>query len=117
MIRHNGDLDFTIVATVESHRVEFTVYDIFGWQDGRPVWHRKGSADYMDVVFTLEESEPYLHGTVKWDGCSDWHFDEQERVMLHGCTKADVQRFGDVMAYCWDWAAELLPTWDAGPRI
>jgi HNH endonuclease len=36
-----------------------------------------------------------------------------DRVMLHGCCKADVQRFGDVMALCWDLAAEMCPAWNA----
>lgn len=30
-------------------------------------------------------TESFLHGYVKWDGCSNWHFDEQDRIMLHFC--------------------------------
>ena len=111
--KHLRELDFTVVAQVHEHWVDYAIYDIEGWQDNAPCWHKAGSMHYPDDVSRLEEAEPYLHGTVKWDGCSNWHFDEQDRVMLHGCSKADVQRFGDVMAYCWEWTRELLPNFDA----
>lgn len=58
----------------------------------------------------LEEAEIYLHGHVKWDGCSNWYFDAQDGCMLYGCSKSDIQRFGDIMAFCWDWTASILPT-------
>ena len=119
-VRHLRELDFTIVAVPHSHHVEFTVYDIEGWREGPtpgvfdlPLWHKAGAPSYPDAVETLAEAEPYLHGSVKWDGCSNWHFDEQDRLMLHGCSRRDVLRFGKVMAMCWDWAADLCPSWNA----
>ena len=111
--KHLRELDFTVVAQVHEHWVDYTIYGIEGCQDNAPCWHKAGSMHYPDDVSRLEEAEPYLHGTVKWDGCSNWHFDEQDRVMLHGCSKAQVQRFGDVLAYCWEWTRELLPNFDA----
>jgi hypothetical protein len=113
-VRHFRELEFTVVAKPHSHHVEFTVYDIEGWSEsGEPVWHKADSDRYPDPVNTLEAAESYLHGSVKWDGCSNWHFDEQDRVMLHGCGRRDVLRFGEVLAMCWDWAAELCPNWNA----
>lgn len=118
VIRHDKALGFTIVATPHDYHVDFVIYDIEGWVEGAtdgvfdvPTWHRAGSSS--DWAKTLEEAEPYLHGSVKWDGCSNWHFDEQDRVMLHGCRREDVLRFGEVMAKCWDWTAELCPHWIA----
>lgn len=118
-IKHFNDLYFTVVAEAHEYRVEFKIYEILGWEDGdsqektygRPLYRRAGAHSSGDTVETLEESEVYLSGFVKWDGCSNWRFDEQDRCMLHGCSKADVQRFGDVMAACWDWTAELCPNW------
>lgn len=108
-------LEFTVVAEVHGrHRVDFKIYNICGYQmpENTPLWHKAGSDTSHDMVDKLSESEVYLHGQVKWDGCSDWHFDEQDRVMLHGCSRANIQRFGDVMGYCWDWASMLLPKFD-----
>jgi hypothetical protein len=114
-VRNVTELDFTVVAEqeVDAYHVTYTVYDIEGYTpDGKPVWHKKDAPSYPDFVDTLEEADVYLHGDVKWDGCSNWHFDEQDRCMLHGCSKKDVQRFGDVLAYCWEWTRELLPNFD-----
>lgn len=114
-IWHNFDLEFTIVAKIHQNKVEYIIYNIEGYAQGdslgvfdRPMWHKAGDNFYPSAVDTLEEAEPYLHGHVKRDGCSDWYFDEQDRSMLHGCCREDIQRFGDVMAACWDWTAELL---------
>ena len=116
--RHDKVLGFTVVATPHDFHVDFVIYDIEGWVEGdakgvfdAPSWHKAGSGTHPDWVSTLAEAEPYLHGTVKWDGCSNWYFDEQDRVMLHGCSREDVLRFGEVMALCWDWTAELCPRW------
>jgi hypothetical protein len=120
LIKHLPELNFTVAATPHSHHVDFIVYNIEAWQEGAtlevfdvPLWHKAGSLSRPDAVSSLEGAEPYLHGYVKWDGCSNFYFDEQERGMLHGCERRDVLRFGEVMAACWDWAAELCPAWSA----
>jgi hypothetical protein len=108
-IRHEIDLEFTIVANPKDLHVDYTIYDMAAVV---PVlWRRVGATDGFDMTDNIEDAEMYLHGEVKWDGCSNWYFDEQDRVMLHGCSKSDVQRFGDVMALCWEWTAELCPGW------
>jgi hypothetical protein len=116
--RHVEHLNFTVVAKTYPHYVEFVIYDIVGHTEGEtkgvydvPEWPRIGQVSSGDTVSNIEEAEVYLHGEVKWDGCSNWHFDEQDRVMLHGCSKEDIQRFGEIMALCWDWTAELCPAW------
>lgn len=106
--RHFFDLQFSVVAEVYSHRVDFKIYDMVAWADDTPSWSGGGSC----FVGTLAEADVYLHGFVKWDGCSNWHFNEQDCGMLHGCSRENVQRFGDVLGRCWDWTAELLSNWD-----
>jgi len=111
-IRHFHELRFTVLATDYEHYVEFIVYDIQSYQDddqSKPHWPRQGADTSPDSVDNLGEAEIYLHGSIKWDGCSNWYFDEQDRNMLHGCSRQEIQRFGDVMGACWDWAAELMP--------
>lgn len=111
-LRHFDDLRFTVLAIPSQYYVEFIVYDIETYEDGdksKPRWPRLGARSSPDNVDKLDEAEIYLHGTVKFDGCSDWRFDEQDRIALHGCSRQGVQRFGDVMGRCWDWAAEFMP--------
>jgi hypothetical protein len=81
-------LGFTVVAKAYHHEVLYEIYDIY------------------------EPDDRYLHGNVKWDGCSNWHFDAQDFVMLHGCCREDLQRIGDIMALCWDFTAILCPEWN-----
>lgn len=118
-IKHIESLDFTVVADVGDSLVSFDIYDIEGWGEGEcpgvfdiPLWHKEGAKHYPDSVLDLDVAERYLHGSVKWDGCSDWHFDEQDRNMLHSCSLHGLQRLGDVMTFCWKWTSELLPNFD-----
>lgn len=117
-IEHLPQFNFTVVVKIYDYFFEFFIYDIEGWneidKDGNvsgPLWHKAGSTCSPDLVETLEESEVYLHGSVKWDGCSNWHFDEQNRVMLHGCCRQDIQRYGDVMGWCWDFTSKNCSHW------
>jgi len=111
-ITHDVDIGFTIVCdyTPKSCFVEFKVYDLEGLPvDGSPpMWHKKGSGSYPDPVESLDEADVFLHGSVKWDGCSNWSIDENDRGMLHGCSRADLTRIGEVMGKCWDTAQELM---------
>lgn len=116
IIRHEPDLLFSIVAEPHAYCVEFKIYDMIEvGSDGKNFsWPRIGAEHGMDVVTRLEWAEVYLSGSVKWDGCSNWHFDEQDRCMLHACSREGLLRLGEVMALCWDWTAELCPNWWTG---
>lgn len=121
------EIGFTVVAVAYRYHVEYTVYEIAGLEmheapdvagvDARrplftPLWPRKGSTSSSDTVDSLSDAAVFLHGQVKWDGCSNWHFDEQDRVMLHGCTRTDLSNIGRVLEWCWDQTAIWCPRWD-----
>lgn len=104
------DIEFSAVATPHESYVEFAVYEIEGIMEGsKPLWHKQGSPCFPDPVDSIEEAELFLHGSVRWDGCSNWYFNEQDRAMLHGCGRNDLAALGEVMCRCWDWAREILP--------
>ncbi len=104
------DVDFLATVTVYDYYVEFVLYDIVSRNGNVPLLRRSGT-NYEETE-KPEEADVYLHGSVKWDGCSNWHFDEQDRVMLHGCSRGCIKRFGDAMAACWDMASVLCPNFD-----
>lgn len=113
-IRHDKALRFTVVAYAYEHYVEYFIYDIVGFEDDnadKPLWQRAGSHTSPDCVETLDQAEVYLSGSIKWDGCSNWKFDEQDRCMLHACDREGLLRYGLVMALCWDWMDEICPRW------
>lgn len=109
-IKHFNDLSFSVKATVHSHYVDYAGYYHEGYSpDGTPMFTERGALTHPSPVETMDEAEPYFHGSVKWDGCSNWNFDEQERCMLHGCSKSDIVNLGLILGECWEWTKELLP--------
>lgn len=116
------DIGFTVIATLSNpgdglfFAMDFVAYKHVGQIDpgssgwnatSGPLFEKRDEMSCLPVE-TIEESEPYLHGHVIRDGCSNWSFDEQKRCMLHGCDRQDLLNLGEVLARCWDWAEELI---------
>jgi hypothetical protein len=113
IVRHFNSLGYTVVAKPRGYFVYYDIYAHEGIECGteKPLFHKKGSPSYPDPVETVEEADIFAHGDVKWDGCSNWYFDEQDSVMLHGCCKDDVLNIGKILAECWDWTKDICPNW------
>lgn len=108
--RHFEELGFTVIATPLGHYVEYKVFQIQGISIDPSTYYYNDSED--NQTESIEQAEVFAHGYVKWDGCSNWRFDEQDRVMIHGCCKEHLINLGLILAACWDWTAELIPeTW------
>ncbi len=112
------DLNFTIVAKPDTHHVDYAIYQIAGidvtvvngkLQNGEVSYESKDNNN--EHTYSTEAARVFLHGSVKWDGCSNWHFDEQDECMIHGCSRSDLSRIGKVMALCWDLTEQLCPNW------
>lgn len=101
------DMAFTVIANPEEYHVDYQIYEVTGWlMDGQPLY-----GDQQEFEEITEKTPKFAHGFVKWDGCSNWHFDVMDDCMIHGCTRKDVQRIGDVLGICWDWTKELCSNW------
>ena len=90
------DLGFIVVAKHNQQTgagddlpVDFVVYEVVTW----------GSA------FT----RPWLHGSIKWDGCSNWHFDAQDDLMIHFCGPSDTAKLSKLFERLYQMAAEIMP--------
>ena len=107
------DLNFTITAKVDDCMVEFKIYDIVGWVEGSisGIYDKPLYPTFREHTEDIDKAEVYLSGHIKWDGCSNWNFDEQDRGMIHGCTKHDLERISGVMLRCWDMTSSLCPNW------
>jgi len=110
IIKHFDEMCYTIVGEVREYEVEFCVYEIQGEypKSGAYQYEKEGGGDTADV----REAKVYMHGFVKWDGCSDWYINEQDRGMLHGCFKSDLLDIGKVMGECWEIASKFLEGFD-----
>jgi hypothetical protein len=111
IVRHFDKLGFTAKAYPESYYVKFELFEIAGTIQDGPMTGTRIYAPMNDYP-TLGNAPVYAHGSVKWDGCSDWYFDEQNRCCLHGCSRENLTNLGDALAACWDWAGELIESWD-----
>lgn len=90
--------------------VEYDVYFVTGISLDRKktvTWQNEKSIQESD----FSKAQPFSHGSVDKHGCSDWAFDES---ILHFCDREGIIAFGETMALCWDWTAELRPEWDLG---
>jgi len=111
IIKHLNSHQFSIIARPEEYSVCYEIYNHEGYgDDGEPMFASKGSKPFEDTT-DIYSAEMYAHGHVKWDGCSNWYFDEQDRCMLHGCCRQDILRYGVILAFCWEWTKTLCENW------
>lgn len=54
------------------------------------------------------QDEPFLCGTIKWSGCSDWKFDGYG----HFCGPKETDTLSVLYKRLYAWAAELMPNAD-----
>lgn len=111
------DINYFAIALPSEYHVDYAVYEAVEGIDASGkkdiLFQREGMMSSPHYVNDIKLAEVFLHGFVKWDGCSNWMFNENERdTMLHGCSRTDLTNLGEVMARCWDWTKELLPTWN-----
>lgn len=125
---HHADIAYTVVCRVFSHHADFDIYEIeehdmtgregdtttIWWPRAKP--HIDPRKSHIHTTKDIAEARRFAHGFVKWDGCSDWFFDHNmESCSVHGCSRSDLIALGELLARCFDMAAEHLPNWhDAG---
>ncbi len=115
-VRHFDDMGYAVIAEPKEYSVDYRVFKILGHQQGNApgVFDVPMYGNDLETRTTdIEQAEAFMSGFVKWDGCSNWDFEDNERCMFHGCDEGDLLNFGRVMAECWRLTADLLPTWDA----
>ena len=109
---HLDDMSFSIAYEADEYNCDFRVYEIIGWQDSVQLFNRKGYTSSPDPVEDIEDAQIFLHGHIKWDGCSNWHFDEQDSVMLHFCSKKQGEDIGKLFSQLYKIAEENISNWD-----
>ena len=109
--RHWDDIGVTIDCIVYSHYMKFEVFEHDGRAvDGQRTYHTKyGCNDYTE---NTAKAAIFLEGSIKWDGCSDMYFAEQEGVSMHFCGKRDLENVGKLLMNIWNLGGELIPSAD-----
>ena len=112
--RHWDDIEYYVVAEANGYVMDFKVYETIR-DYGEPTtlqFLRAGGDHGMDIVTTTAEAQVYASGAVKWDGCSNWVFDELNRCALHFCSRGEATNVGVMMGRVYDLAADLISHWD-----
>lgn len=114
IVRIFKDIDYAVVVTPGAYSVDYVIYEIVGLSHPGevPVYHGSDPSDEMSTTENIDEASPFAHGSVKWDGCSNWDFDELQRVMLHFCERASLIHLGEILATCWDMTKEFCSKWN-----
>jgi len=61
-------------------------------------------------AISQEEAQLFLHGHVKWDGCSNWFLAIAETIMLHFCSVKQAEDIGRLFRALYEIAANEMPT-------
>jgi hypothetical protein len=113
-IRQFPELDFVVKITPGEYHADYAIYEILGTHvDGTFVYNKAGADSTMEPVETIEEAQIFAHGSVKWDGCSNWHFDITDDCMLHGCDRETLLNVGRILEACWIMTREFCAHWSA----
>ena len=118
MIRRDfEDIEFVVLAELEPQyqcSVDYTIYEILGWTvGGEGLLFQKAGCDSTEPIEDIAQAEIFAHGSVKWDGCSNWEFDIQKDCMIHACDRDRLERIGTILVRCWEMTAELCPKWSS----
>ncbi len=113
-VRHWEDIEYTAEAFRHQQypdtHIEFRVYRMTGSElviRGEVFPFGYDGGDGFSPIPNFREAHIYLAGSVKWDGCSNWQFVEQERVMLHFCGVESASNLGELFKRLYTWAKEL----------
>jgi hypothetical protein len=91
---------YKITVEEYSHYFSYTVDEATMWDEDDKI---------VDVA-------PYLKGSIKWDGCSDWDM-TPNNVCLHICGVADLKRHVRLLQYLWVYAQENMEAFDETEKL
>ena len=106
MIYFDNEKLFAITAKLYNEVVvEFRVYDtVLIVPDNRPEY----ISEHGEIVETMEQARPYLHGRVKWDGCVNYSYPAGEDAMLHACGERHFEAEREMWKQVYRMSRELI---------
>ena len=108
--KHFKDIYYSVFAEVYSHYIEFKVYPIFAIEHNTNaiLWEKRESP-IIDGTKELDKAQVFLSGSIKWNNCSNWKFDIQDKVMLHFCSKQESMNLGILFERLYKIAEDHVP--------
>jgi len=106
------DENFTVDYDVGSAWVNFKVYEITGHQRGStdkfdvPVYEALDAKSSDDETLDINKANIFMHGTIKWDGCSHLNFGQEG--YLHICGNRQIKLLKDIIDTVYFKCGELM---------
>lgn len=95
------DINYTVEFDPKGYYVDFIVWEGVDHSDPDPRFTIAPHNDY----------EPDFIGSIKYDGCSNWHF-EGDNYQIHFCGETAAKNFGILLNRLYEIAMEFMPTYD-----
>jgi hypothetical protein len=72
-------------------------------------YQRRGALSSPDIVLDPREAEPYVAGSVKWDGCVNYVVgDRDQPLMMHACGRTDLEKLSRVLVVIFERCGQLM---------
>lgn len=99
--------DYLIVADIDSHYLEFRIFDIVTTEEGVPCFWPLDQPSAFPATPDIEKAEVAAHGYLKWDGCG--HFSINN---VHVCGRADLKELCEALDAVYAIARRHMPHYD-----
>ena len=101
------EIDICVIWEIYDYRAKFIIVHSCGEENADIVTARllaereenKDNENYSDASI--------IDGSVKWDGCSNWHAEP-----IHTCGRDGLEDLTKAMLWCWDFARDNCPKFD-----
>lgn len=107
------DIDFVAhVWLINKAVMGFEVFAIaYEDQDGGIGFECAGISSEDRTTDDIAKAYTFASGDVRFDGCSNVWFDEQERCAVHTCSRRDLENIGTMLTRVHGLASERIAGW------
>jgi hypothetical protein len=107
-IEHWDDIMYGATFDAHEHYVNVRAFTIYKMSDGSYEYQDAEAHSSPSPVADIDKAETFVRGSIKWDGCSNLEFNDDE-VMLHFCSKEGAMNVGVLLGRLYDVAREMMP--------
>lgn len=99
------------ISTKGEGWIDYEVYDLTFYDDGEGpplkfIAVERNGHGMAGLTNDIEKAERFMHGAIKWDGCSHNNFASE---YIHGCERKEMTRLGALFEKLFDIACWLMP--------
>ena len=104
------ELGYSATFEAKEYFMSFKVYAIYGVASpGNQILWAAWDEAIASSTGDIEKADVFCSGDVKWDGCTNFQFDEQERCALHCCDRKSLADIGELLRRVHVLAEEKIP--------